>query len=204
MDKHSVHTGTKTIIILAGGRSSRIGRDKSLLMMRGRPVIEMILESVRPFFNEIIISTNNPESISRYGYKCAEDTVRDAGPVAGIMSVMQKFPREYYQVVACDTPFIEGAAAARVLGMASGADAVIVRTPDGWPQPLFSTYSIRCLPAFEDSIRNGVFKILQCVKNLNLIDITIENLELKTPWEKHFFNINTLDDIENATAFLDE
>ncbi len=193
---------TGTAIVLAGGRNTRMGRDKSLLTLNGLPIIELVTEALRPHFAEIIISTNEPEKFKRYGYECVPDEVEGAGPAVGMMSVMRRFPRDYYQVVACDTPFIEGAAAARVYKLAAGADAAIVRTPDGFPQALFSAYSINCLPAFEISIRNGINKVMRCISRLNVIYVPSEELGIKAAWEKHFFNINTPEDIENAEKLL--
>ncbi len=188
----------KTIIILAGGKSSRMGRDKSLLEIGDKPVFEIILDSVRPFFDEIIVSTNSPVVFSKYGYECVTDEVAGAGPAAGIMSVMRRFEREYYQVAACDMPFIEGAAAARVLELAKGSDAAIVRTTDG-PQALFSAYSIRCLPAFEKSIAAGINKILLCIKDLNIKDVHVGELGIKSDPSRHFFNINTPAELTDAS-----
>jgi molybdenum cofactor guanylyltransferase len=193
-----------TAIILAGGKSSRMGTDKRLLPLQGRPVFDIVLESVKPFFDEIIISTNDPETLSHHGFECVEDEVIGAGPAAGIMSVMRRHPREYYQVVACDTPFVEGAAALRVLELAQDADAAIVRTPDGLPQALFSAYSIRCLPAFEDSISKGSYRILHCIRNLNIRNITVDQIGLQANWERHFFNINTPPDLSAAKNILME
>ncbi len=184
----------KTAIVLAGGRNTRMGSDKSLIALKGRPIIEIVTDALRPYFGEIIISTNEPEKYGKYRYECVPDEVEGAGPAVGIMTVMRRFPRKYYQVVACDTPFIEGAAAARVFELAEGADAAIVRTPDGFPQALFSTYSINCLPAFEVSIAKGINKVMQCIGGLNIIHVPSEELGIKAAWQKHFFNINTPED----------
>ena len=187
----------KTLVILLGGKSSRMGQDKSELIINGQPVLERILEETKPYFEEIILSTNKPEIHSKYGFECVRDESPNQGPAGGILSVMNACPREFYQLVPCDTPFLSGAVAAHILEMSSGYDAGLVITPDG-PQPLFSAYSFSVRDALRENLQCGVFRIVACIKNLNVRRISYVQLGLEKNWEKHFFNINRLGDLEQA------
>jgi molybdenum cofactor guanylyltransferase len=189
----------KTLVILLGGKSSRMGQDKSELILNGRPVLERIFDEVKPYFEEIILSTNKPEIHSKYGFECVRDEAPDQGPAGGLLSVMNACPREFYQLVPCDTPFLSGAVAAHILEMSAGYDAGIVITPDG-PQPLFSAYSFSARDALRENLQRDVFRIVACIKNLNIRKISHADLGLDKTWEKHFFNMNHIDDLERAMA----
>ena len=70
----------ETAIILAGGKSSRMGFDKQFLKLQDRYVIEMIAEKLKEIFSEIIIVTGKPEEYVKYGFKPVEDEVKNSGP----------------------------------------------------------------------------------------------------------------------------
>ena len=182
-----------------GGRSSRMGRDKCALELNGRLTLERIIDEVAPYFDEIIFSTNETEKYAKYGFKCVRDETPDCGPACGILSVMNAYPREYYQTAPCDAPFLSGAAVARAYELSIGADVGLVRTPDG-PQPLFSAYSLTARDALAAGLRNGIFRILACLKGLNIRELTPDILGLADCWEKHFFNVNCPEDFEQAVA----
>jgi molybdenum cofactor guanylyltransferase len=188
---------------MMGGRSSRMGRDKCALKLGGRPVFDRILEEIRPFFGEIILSMNEPEKYMKYGFECVRDESPDRGPACGILSVMNAFEREYYQIVPCDTPFLNGAAVSSIYELSAGADVGLVRTPDG-PQPLFSAFSFAARDALNEGLRCGAFRILECIKDLKIRVITPEMLGLAESWMSHFFNVNYPEDLERATAMDDD
>jgi molybdenum cofactor guanylyltransferase len=189
----------KTIVIMMGGRSSRMGRDKCDLELNGRRTLERIIDEVAPYFEEIIFSTNDGGKYVRYGFKCVRDEALDFGPAGGLLSVMNACPRDYYQTAPCDAPFLSGAALSRIYELSQGAGVGLVRTPDG-PQPLFSTYSFAARDALAAGLSAGVFKILACLKGLDIREITLDQLGLADCWEKHFFNVNSPEDVERAIA----
>lgn len=190
----------KTLVMLLGGKSSRMGKDKCGIVFNGRPIFEQILDEVGPWFDEIILSANELGKFETYGLSTVVDEKTGCGPAGGILSVMNAFPRDYYQIVPCDTPFMTGKILSRIYDLAQSKDVGLVRTPDG-PQPLLSTYSFSSRSSFERGINSGRFRILECIKDLDVREITIDDLGIADNWEKYFFNINSPSDLEKAAGF---
>jgi len=188
----------RTLILLMGGKSSRMGADKTRLELNGRPIIDGIIDELSPYFQEIILSTNEPERYSRLGLPAIADDTPGQGPAGGLFSVMNAFPRERYQIAPCDTPFIDGATLARVFDLSKGSDAGIVFSKEG-PQPLLSSYSIAARDALERGINRGVFKIMACIKDLRIRWITSTDLGLdEDSWRRFVFNVNSPEDLDIA------
>lgn len=96
-------------VILAGGRGTRMGgADKGLLEYQGRPLVEWVIEALRPQVGEILISANrNLETYSAYGYRVLPDTLPDyPGPLAGVLAAMAAVDTAWLLTVSCDTPLL--------------------------------------------------------------------------------------------------
>ncbi|HOY64590.1 MAG TPA: molybdenum cofactor guanylyltransferase [bacterium] len=194
----------RTLILLMGGKSSRMGADKTRLELNGRPIIDDIIEKLSPYFPEIILSTNEPERYSRLGLAAIADDTPGQGPAGGLLSVMNAFPREQYQVAPCDTPFIDGATLARVFDLSKDSDAGIVFSKEG-PQPLLSSYSIAARDAIERGISRGVFKIMACIEELRIRWISAADLGLdEDSWRRFVFNVNNPEDLEIARTMASD
>ena len=95
-----------TAIILAGGKSSRMGFDKQFLMIHERRLMDSIIHKLREEFEEIIIVTNKPESYIGLSHKIIKDIIEDKGPLGGIHSGLKESSSQYAFIVACDMPNI--------------------------------------------------------------------------------------------------
>lgn len=105
-------------LILAGGQAKRMqGADKGLLPLRGKPLIAWVLDSIAPQADEILISANrNIAAYSAYGYPVLEDRSQDFnGPLAGLLRGLETSANELLLCVPCDTPFLPGDLASRLL-----------------------------------------------------------------------------------------
>ncbi len=142
-------------VVLAGGESSRMGRDKSLLPVNGRPLIQHIVEQLRPLFSELRVSTNNPDT---YGF-LEVDTVTDEepgqGPLMGILSSLEASRRDLLLVTACDIPEVNVGVVRTMLRMAEGQDAVVPRSRNGQPEPLFALYRKSLIPLIRTLMKQG-------------------------------------------------
>ncbi len=125
-----------TAIILAGGASSRMGRDKSQLEIGGRPLIAHVCDQLKDHFNELIISINN-DSCNFLGYRTVPDRIPDQGPLMGLASCLDVAANDVAFAVACDIPHIDMHLAHRMLNQAPGYDAVVPRVlqPEGLASP---------------------------------------------------------------------
>jgi molybdopterin-guanine dinucleotide biosynthesis protein A len=160
------HVGTRWLltedaaaIILAGGRSRRMGVDKSMLPIGGRPMIEHICQQLRGTFATVLISANDKEKFAFLGLDVIPDAVPDQGPLMAVASALKASDRELNLIVSCDVPEIRLAVVRRMLAEADGADAVIPVTNDGKPQPLFAVYrrSARC--PMEEALASGARRL---------------------------------------------
>ncbi|TAL68876.1 MAG: molybdenum cofactor guanylyltransferase [Bacteroidetes bacterium] len=202
-----------TGIILSGGKSTRMGKDKSFLKLNNRFVIEHISDLMKSIFKDVIIITNETDKYEFLGLKCNEDIVKGIGPLGGIHSGLTHSGNELNFVISCDLPFITIDVIEFILNNRQDYDAVITRA-DGFIQQLCGFYRKKLLPQIEKFIdasseeetRNNeqekrkcrVLSLIECV-NAKIIDI--ENIY---PSYKNgtFFNMNNYEDYENALKIL--
>ena len=150
-------TAQATAIILAGGRSSRMGADKSLLSVDGQPIIERICERLAGRFNRILISANEPEKLAFLGLEIVADKIPGQGPLMGIASALEASSSELNFVVACDIPHIHIGLVEEMLAEAdrSGADVVVPTTGSEEYEPLFAVYRKSALEAINKVLASG-------------------------------------------------
>ncbi|MEN8255517.1 MAG: molybdenum cofactor guanylyltransferase [Verrucomicrobiota bacterium] len=132
-----------TAIIMAGGGSTRMGQDKSLLQIEGKPMIQHVCDQLRDHFDEIVVSANDPSKYAFLGLRVVPDRKPDMGPMMGLASTLATTSHELALAVACDIPRIDLNLAHRMLNLASGHDAVAPRVTlaDGTHlEPLFAVY----------------------------------------------------------------
>ena len=150
-------TAQATAIILAGGRSSRMGADKSLLSVDGQPIIERICERLAGRFDRILISANEPEKLAFLGLEIVADRTPGQGPLMGIASALKASSSELNFVVACDIPHIHIGLVEEMLAEAdrSGADVVVPTTGSEEYEPLFAVYRKSALEAINKVLASG-------------------------------------------------
>ena len=109
-----------TGIILAGGKSSRIGRDKAQLEFGGMRLIARSISIIAPLCEDILISTNNP-GLKYLGYPLVSDEHRGIGPMAGLHAALRYSQSEYHIVIPCDTPLVTVDVFERMFAIVSAA-----------------------------------------------------------------------------------
>ncbi len=184
--------GTKaTAIIMAGGGSSRMGTDKSMLPIKGQSMIGAICEQLRGFFDQILISANEVDKFTFLGFEVIPDKVPEQGPLMGIASALEASANELNFVVACDIPKINLACANKMLTEAveSQADIVVPTTGEEKYEPLFAIYRKTALEAINKTLSSGKRKITDVFTLC-----TVKHIELDdTDW---LVNLNTMADYE--------
>jgi molybdopterin-guanine dinucleotide biosynthesis protein A len=178
-----------TAIIMAGGGSDRMGKDKSMLPVGGRPMIETIYEQLHGSFEQILISAGEGQKYDFLGIEVVRDRVAGQGPLMGIASAVEASASEVNFVVACDIPRIEMSFVRRMLAEAEGADIVIPITGDEKYEPLFAVYCKSALEAINEVLRTGGRKIVDAFSRCKVRYIELGGQE----W---FVNINTVDEYE--------
>lgn len=189
----------ETAIILAGGKSSRMGFDKQFLKLRDKYVVEMIAEKLKRVFNEIVLVTGKPEEYLKYGFKLVEDEVRDFGPLAGIHVGLKNSGSMHNYVVACDMPFINIEYIRYMMELIhkhdGKVDSVITKLGD-WIEPFNAFYSKKLIGRIEENMRNNKRQINSMLQDADVVYVSeAKAREFSPDWEM-FTNINTIKDYE--------
>jgi molybdopterin-guanine dinucleotide biosynthesis protein A len=181
--------------VLAGGNSSRLGRNKALLPLQGATVIEKVMSEVRSCVKELTIITNNPDQYVNFGYPCCGDIMPGGGPLSGIHAALSHCGTEYVLVVSCDIPLVKRELFEDLISVCPGYDIVIFKHKHF--EPLCALYRRTCLPALEDLIAHGEYRIIDLFPTLKVKVLRISSAEV-------FKNINTDADYESVrNASLD-
>ncbi len=144
---------------LAGGGSSRMGCDKSLLPVNGKPLIAHIIDQLRPLFSELRVSANNSEKYGFLGVETIVDEEPGKGPLMGILTSLEASRRDLALVIACDIPHVNVGFLRTMLREAEGYDAVVPLSKNGRPEPLFALYRKSMIPPIRKLMKQGVRKI---------------------------------------------
>ena len=194
-------SGFATLVIQAGGRSSRMGRDKGLVELAGQPLIEHVIRRLAGLTQEGVITTNNPEAYAGFGHRTAGDRQPGAGALAGLATALEAAHGDRVLVVACDMPFASRALADYMLALSAEAEAVVPR-PEGEFEPLFAVYRRACLPAIERALDEGRKRVISFFPFVRLR--AVEEAEARSidadPYI--FFNVNTPADLTEAEGKL--
>jgi molybdopterin-guanine dinucleotide biosynthesis protein A len=155
--------------ILAGGRSRRMGRDKALLTVEGRPLIERVVRAVLPLTADILISCNDEARLRFLNFPLVPDVFAGQGPMAGLHAVASSSTRPLILLVACDMPGLRTAVLERLLSFENGNDAVVPCSADGRVHPLCALYRRSCLPILEEYLRQGRNRMTDFLKDPRLV-----------------------------------
>lgn len=146
-------------VVLAGGESSRMGRDKSLLPVNGRPLIAHIVDQLRPLFTDLRISTNDPGKYGFLGVETVADETSGQGPLMGILSSLEAARNDLVLVTACDIPEVNTGVIRIMLREATGFDAVVPLSGNGRAEPLFALYRKSMIQPIRRLMKQGARRI---------------------------------------------
>lgn len=188
-----------TAVVLAGGRSSRMGVNKMFLPLGDKPVILHLLEVVKRIFAECIVVTDEPALFQNYGVKVVQDILvcREKNSLAGIHAGLFYASYHYAFILAGDMPFVRPQVIKHLCTYANGCD-VIVPKEGKFFQPLCAIYHKNCLPLIEEQLANGIFRIDRFYPKVRLCEVDVNELKQFDPEGYTFFNINTPEDYTQA------
>jgi molybdopterin-guanine dinucleotide biosynthesis protein A len=172
--------------VLAGGRSSRMGRDKALIEFNGEP---MLVRTARQVQKAAVTATiiGSPDRYGHFGLEVIPDREPGLGPLGGIETALSLGRASWNLVVACDMPDLEPSLLKALVDRAvnSLADAVIARTSR--PEPLCAVYSLSCAAHFGACIERGSLKMMEALEGLRIAWHPLENrhelTNLNTPMD---------------------
>jgi molybdopterin-guanine dinucleotide biosynthesis protein A len=183
--------------ILAGGTSSRMGRDKSLLPVNGRTMIEHVIAPVREVCDPLCIVADRTDDFRVFGLPVIPDLVRNAGPLGGIHAALCALDADEIFVTGCDTPFLSPDLLRYLLNAPADAPARVARASDGI-HPLCGVYRREAFPVIERCIGAGRLKLLDVLDSLgaSLVDVTPD---LPFYHDDLFLNVNDPERLARVT-----
>ena len=187
-----------TGIILAGGKSSRIGFDKGFINLNGKPFLVHIIEAMKPLVNNIIIVSDNTD-YDKFGYQIVNDLIKNSGPVAGLYSGLSNSKTEYNLVLSCDVPLIKTFILEQLIDRFDIDYDMIQLQSENKSMPLIAIYKTHCLHTFEGQLNKNKKRLRIAVEQLKHKTITIDS-----ECDQYVKNINTiaqLNEIQHAIKY---
>jgi len=194
--------------VLAGGGSTRFGKDKALVEVGGKPMLVRMCELLRTVVSEVTVIAD-PEKYSDLGLRCVADLWPGEGSLGGIITALEDAGSRYQSpewnlIVSCDMPFLTREWLVYLAGRAlkSSSQVALPESPHG-PEPLCTCYRTDAAPALRAAFERGVRKITDALKQ-----VTTEVLD-EAHWKRFdsagrlFWNMNTLADYQEVRRILE-
>jgi molybdopterin-guanine dinucleotide biosynthesis protein A len=185
-------------VVLAGGKSLRMGFDKQLIEVNERKIVENIISILHEEFEEIILVTNKPQHYISENYRMVKDEIVGKGPLSGIHIGLKEASSEYVYFIACDMPNINidyiKYMKSKMIGVE--VDACITRFGE-WIEPFNSFYSKSLIKPIEENLKMNKRTINILLENKKCCYISEEDARKFSPDWDMFLNLNTKKDLEN-------
>jgi molybdenum cofactor guanylyltransferase len=206
-----------SLLVLAGGRSTRLGQDKVWLPLNGQPLVLRVISRLAPLASEVIISTNAPEPFRQVApldlpLQLVADQHVGMGPLAGIQAGLNAARNDLVITVASDMPFVNRSLIQRMLGAAAGYDVVVPVLPHDQDspmvhEPLHAIYRRTCLPAIAATLAAGERRVVNFFPLVRVREIPSDEARRYDPELLTFLNLNTPQDwqrIQDLARSLDK
>ncbi|MFA6403169.1 MAG: molybdenum cofactor guanylyltransferase [Salinivirgaceae bacterium] len=165
-------------IILAGGKSSRMGSNKAVMLYNNQRLIDISISIIAPLVSEVLVSSN--DSIPNIKHRMVPDVFENIGPLGGLYSCLKESNNSINLVIPCDVPLVSTAFYELMLEKMGSFDAVIPCYADGRLEPLIGVYHKNVLSMLEEQIRRYDYKLVNLLERLNVFYIEIpESVNMK-------------------------
>ena len=195
-----------TAIILAGGKSSRLGRSKALQVIEGKSLIQWVIDRLATLSTEIIIATAHGATIpcsSTVRIKMVADTYPGKGPLVGIYSGLIASSSSRAIVVGCDTPFLSVGLLEYMTQISSTFDVVVPRIKNEL-EPLCAVYSKNCSSPIQSLLEQDELRIRKLFSMVKVKYVEEDKINKFDPEHLSFFNVNSQADLDRARKLAAE
>ena len=186
-----------TAVVLAGGKSSRMGRPKSLLPFDGEPLIVHIVRALKRMFAEIVIVAAPDQELPDLPAVLVRDDVAHQGPVGGIYYGLKAASGEFCFVTSCDVPFLNPALISYLTAQISRYDVVVPFWENRF-QPLHAIYRTKVLGLLKEQLDRGELRPIYLFDKVQTCKVDEDTIRRFDPEGLSFLNMNTPDDYERA------
>ncbi len=176
-----------TGIVIAGGKSSRMGQNKALMNFNGKRLIDNAIDIIRPIVDTIFVSSN--ELLSNIEYPLLKDKYQNIGPISGLYSCLVESKTEYNIIIPCDVPLVTTQFYLELIKQFNGYDAVIPKLPNGKIEPLVAIYSKSILKVVHEQIQAKNYKLVNLFSLIKVKYVDVNDSSM-------FKNVNKPTDIE--------
>jgi molybdopterin-guanine dinucleotide biosynthesis protein A len=193
-----------TGLILAGGKSRRLGQDKRFLVIGGKSCLERVLDAYAGLFDEVLIVADSKEPFAGFGVPVVEDLIPGRATLGGLYTGLHYARGDRVFAAAVDMPCLSRDTIRIVLEHAEQGDVVIPELK-GRLQPMHAVYSKRCLPYLKQLAEASHLKLQDICKvpELTVYRIPHSVFEPVDPQLRSFFNINTVEDLSIVRKWIE-
>jgi molybdopterin-guanine dinucleotide biosynthesis protein A len=192
-------------ILLAGGKSSRLGRDKASEPLLGRPMLQHVIDRFAGLVDEYVVVRARGQVLTPLsapgGLVVVEDLYPEIGPLGGIYTGLSAARAPFGVAVACDMPLLQPRLLAEIVRLAGEHD-LVVPVSEEFPQPLCAAYGKACLPPIREQIEKGDYKITAFFGKLRPRYLRPDDWRPLDPEGRSFQNVNRDDDLRRVEALL--
>jgi molybdopterin-guanine dinucleotide biosynthesis protein A len=174
-----------------------MGRDKALLELDGRPLIQIVVARMMTVCTEVLIVSGDVAPYAGFGVPVVQDRFPDVGVLGGLHAGLDAASHELTLAVGCDMPFLKPGVLRAFAGWAAGADVALLRRGE-YVEPLHAAYWRTCLPAIERAIRAGKQRIVSFFPEVRVRYVRPEQVRVLDPEMDSFRNVNTPEEWEAA------
>lgn len=189
-----------SIVVLAGGESRRMGQNKALMPFLNQPLIQRVVNRLKPYADELLVITNTPEQYKFLEVELTPDILPGRGALGGLYTALSAAHQPLAAVVACDMPFVSASllSALRDTLLQGNWDAVIPELQDG-AQPFHAVYRCgTCLPPIEAVLKADKWRVDAWFDQVRFKHFTSEEIAQYDPGQLAFFNVNTPEEWKEA------
>ena len=184
-----------TAVILAGGKSSRMGSNKAFLKLKGKTFIERQIELLMEMFDEIFISANTPSEYESLNLPVFKDIYPEKGPLGGIYTSLVNSGSASTFMLACDMPFVESGLIKHLKGFTKEYDVVVPKSERGL-EPLHAFYSKNCIDPIKRELDADNLRIISFFPHVKVKIVELESLTSPDSFKNSIKNLNTRNEYE--------
>lgn len=192
-----------TGIILAGGQSRRMGKNKALLEIEGISIIERTFRLMAEIFNNVILITNTPEQYSFLPCPSVADIYPNAGSIAGLHAGLCASSTDRIFVVPCDMPFLNLSLIKDLCSKDDSSDALVPISSKGI-EPLHACYRSSCINVLESALDNGEKQLLTFLRKVRTRYLSVTGYQNQIDIERSFCNLNHPQEYHDLQPYYSE
>jgi molybdopterin-guanine dinucleotide biosynthesis protein A len=198
---HNPAAADPTGIILAGGKSRRLGTDKASLIFDGRPLLDIVIERLSGVCSEVIVASGRAAEGRKtpLPVRFVADLAPGRGPLGGVQAGLAAATAEFALVVACDMPFLNPGLLAYMASLPRRYQALVPRAAGRW-HPAHAIYARSCLSTVEELLARRNSSMRDLLSRLDVRELSEDELRRHDPEGLSLFNVNEPRDLERARA----